>query len=309
MARANDNRVGFLLFLDHWQQFTELTPEECKNVLQALFAACGADCDMPELTRLERVIFNSINADVQRSLENYDERRKQRAEAGRKGGLISRPPESDRQSEANGSNAKQTEANGSKRKQMEANGSNAKQTEANEAKNKNKNKSKSMSKNNDNTVCIVHAAAEKAEQTADSPVYAADAAPPASSSSSAASKKSGSAAQADAHFEALWQRWPNKRGKSAVKPAQRKRLLAVSVEEMSRAISRYEKELAASPADRQMLNGSTWFNGRYEDYLDANYTPPPTRRPAPKSPRAGQTQFRSAEEESRLAEWIHQREE
>lgn len=88
-----------------------------------------------------------------------------------------------------------------------------------------------------------------------------------------------------------------------MKPAQRKRLLAVSVEEMSRAIARYEKEYAAAPADRQMLYGGTWFNGRYEDYLDANYTPPPTRRPAPKSPRAGQTQFRSAEEEARSAQY------
>lgn len=121
MPRADDKIPGLLLLLDHWKQLEMLTPEELRNVLQAVFAACGAECEMPELSRLERAIFYSVNGDVQRSRELYDERCKQRAEAGCKGGLISRPPQTkQKQTEANGSDAKQTEANGSDAKQTEA---------------------------------------------------------------------------------------------------------------------------------------------------------------------------------------------
>ena len=66
--------------------------------------------------------------------------------------------------------------------------------------------------------------------------------------------------------------------------------MAVSVEEMAQAIERYMEEVKASPADRQLLNGSTWFNGRYKDYLGDDYTPAPqiagTKQP-PKNERPG----------------------
>lgn len=88
-----------------------------------------------------------------------------------------------------------------------------------------------------------------------------------------------------------------------MKPGQRRRLAAVSVEEMRRAIARYEKEFEAAPADRQMLYGGTWFNGRYEDYLDAAYTPLPAKKhrsaQGAKPARGYEVQMRSSEEEAR----------
>ena len=282
MRRADDKTPGLLLLLKHWQQLEMLTPEELRNVLQAVFAASGAECEMPELSRLERAVFYAVNEDVQRSREMYDERCKQRVEAGRKGGLISRPPQTKQ---------KQTEANGSESKQMEAN------------EHKNKDKVKDMSKNKDDILSYAHPPEEAAWGDGSAEVCAAGAAPAREGSSASAVQKNLSAANAEAHFKALWQLWPNKRGKSAVKPGQRRRLAAVSVEEMRRAIARYEKEFEAAPADRQMLYGGTWFNGRYEDYLDAAYTPLPAKRrhsaAEAKPARGYEVQMRSSEEEAR----------
>ena len=110
------------------------------------------------------------------------------------------------------------------------------------------------------------------------------------------------------HFRELWMLYPLKRGKNHVKAAAKRRLADVSAAEMARAIDRYEREYENAPPDRQMLYGSTWFNGRWEDYSDDNYTPAPAK-PAQKSARAQQAQFRSAEEESKQADYWAGREE
>lgn len=160
-----------------------------------------------------------------------------------------------------------------------------------------------MSKNKDSILSYAHPPEEAARGNGSAEVCAAGAAPVREGSSLAAVQKNLSAANAEAHFEALWQLWPNKRGKSAVKAGQRRRLAGVSVEEMKRAIARYEKEFEAAPADRQMLYGGTWFNGRYEDYLDAAYTPLPAKKQwsaaGAKPARGYEVQMRSPEEEAR----------
>lgn len=81
------NNKAFLLFLDHWNLLKELTPEEFMRVVQGIFSCAGADCDTPEdMNRMERTVFNAISGDVLRALDNYEETRNARAEAGRKGG-------------------------------------------------------------------------------------------------------------------------------------------------------------------------------------------------------------------------------
>lgn len=90
--------------------------------------------------------------------------------------------------------------------------------------------------------------------------------------------------------------------------------MAVSVEEMGRAIERYMEEVKASPADRQLLNGSTWFNGRYKDYLGDDYTPAPqiagTKQPPKPSARAQQLDAGYApNEKERRAKYLADREE
>ena len=84
---AND-RKGLLLLLSHWDILGKLPPNEFKNVVQAVFANAGANCEVPEeLSLLEQIAYESINKDVQWSIDQYEKTRAKRAEAGRKGGL------------------------------------------------------------------------------------------------------------------------------------------------------------------------------------------------------------------------------
>lgn len=98
----------------------------------------------------------------------------------------------------------------------------------------------------------------------------------------------------DEHFETLWALFPNKRGKNQVSEKTRRKLLAVSVDTMRIAVQRYMAEFDAAPPDRQMLYGSTWFNGRYADYASDDYEPLPQRQHS--SVRSRSTTFRPAGE-------------
>lgn len=78
-------------------------------------------------------------------------------------------------------------------------------------------------------------------------------------------------------FERLWELYPLKRGKSKVSKANKRRLLDIGLDETQRAVERYKADLAKETW-RKPQNGSTFFNGGYVDYLDANYTAPPWER-------------------------------
>lgn len=269
------DNVAFLFFLSHWELLKELTPEECMRVLQAVFACAGANCEMPEeMNRMERAVFKAIWGGVERSLINYDERREKRAEAGRKGGL---------KKAENARLAKASTATNADVANL-----------ANLPKDKATDKDNAMDTDMDN-VCMAPDGA-----------CAADAAPHAHAASQKSVSSSLSKEEAE-HFEALWQLYPYDRGKNQVSAKTKRALMAVSVEEMAQAIERYMEEVKASPADRQLLNGSTWFNGRYKDYLGDDYTPAPqiagTKQPPKPSARAQQTRYRSPEEEARSARY------
>ena len=276
------DNVAFLFFLSHWELLKELTPEECMRVLQAVFACAGANCEMPEeMNRMERAVFKAIWGDVERSLINYDERREKRAEAGRKGGL---------KKAENARLAKASTATNADVANL-----------ANLPKDKATDKDNAMDTDMDN-VCMAPDGA-----------CAADAAPHAHAASQKSASSSLSKEEAE-HFEALWQIYPVRRDKNKVSSETRKALMAVSVEEMGRAIERYMEEVATSPADRMWKNGSTWFNGAYEDYLDANFEPAPqiagTKQPPKTSVRAQQLDagYAPGEKESR-EEYLAKREE
>lgn len=93
------------------------------------------------------------------------------------------------------------------------------------------------------------------------------------------SNNNNNSAFADALFDKLWSMYPKKRGKSSVKPATRKKLLDVGETEMIRAVKRYADECKGKDP-QYIMNGSTFFNGRYEDYLGDDYKPIPTGTPA-----------------------------
>ena len=152
---------------------------------------------------------------------------------------------------------------------------------------------------------ITNAHSADADEGSLSAACSADAEPKREKSSA---KKQSVSKKIEEHFRELWLLYPLKRGKNHVTAAAKRRLAEVTEAEMARAIDRYEREYENAPPDRQMLYGSTWFNGRWEDYSDDNYTPAPAK-PAQKSARAQQAQFRSAEEESKQADYWASREE
>lgn len=85
-------------------------------------------------------------------------------------------------------------------------------------------------------------------------------------------KKQKTQTEADEFFKTLWEMYPRKKGKERVKPAQRKKLYAIGMEEMTRAVERYRQYIAGK--DKQYIQyGGTFFNSGYVDYLDENYQP------------------------------------
>ena len=76
---------------------------------------------------------------------------------------------------------------------------------------------------------------------------------------------------ADAFFETIWKLYPRKRGKDRISDAKKKVLYLIGIDEMTRAIDRYEKDLKKE-SWRKRQDGSTFFNSGYVDYLDKNYS-------------------------------------
>lgn len=88
-------------------------------------------------------------------------------------------------------------------------------------------------------------------------------------------------AEALALFETLWKMYPNKKGKAQVTDKDKLKLLEIGLEEMTRAINRYKSELEKDKDWRKPQNGSTFFKGRYQDYIGDDYEEP--IRPVKKS--------------------------
>ena len=74
----------------------------------------------------------------------------------------------------------------------------------------------------------------------------------------------------DVYFEELWKLYPNKKGKSSTTKKAKKSIYKIGYENMVQAIDNYKQDLEVN-IWKQPLNGSTFFNGRYEDYLKENY--------------------------------------
>lgn len=75
--------------------------------------------------------------------------------------------------------------------------------------------------------------------------------------------------EAEDLFLELWKLYPRKEGKQAVTDAAKKRLLKLGRERCIGAIETYRRKLAREHTEKKYtLMGSTFFNGRIEDYLD-----------------------------------------
>lgn len=71
-----------------------------------------------------------------------------------------------------------------------------------------------------------------------------------------------------AEFDSLWSLYPKKKGKSAVSKKAMKELQKAGFETVKRAIESYKEEIRKNHTDEQyILHGSTFFNGRWKDYI------------------------------------------
>jgi len=86
-------------------------------------------------------------------------------------------------------------------------------------------------------------------------------------------------------IEQLWNLYPNKKGRAIAIKKIPQILKKVPLEELIRCIKRYAKDIQGK--EKQfILNGSTFFHSRYEDYLDCNFEEKdkntPSQRASPK---------------------------
>ena len=283
---------GVVLYYSFYPDiFSKLDDHQRSLILEAIFSTGGV-CPMPELDEMTDLIWGLLS----RILEINGERYQQAVQAGRKGAQ------------------KRAENLEAKRQKMIEEASEEPLSFDDLTKDglsfddlpyKDKDNDKDNDKDKDEDEMITNAHSADADEGSLSAACSADAEPEREKSSA---KKQSVSKKMEEHFRELWLLYPLKRGKNHVSAAAKRRLAEVSEAEMARAIDRYEREYESAPPDRQMLYGSTWFNGRWEDYSDANYTPAPAK-PAQKSARAQQAQFRSAEEESKQADYWAGREE
>ena len=291
---------GVVLYYSFYPDiFSKLDDHQRSLILEAIFSTGGV-CPMPELDEMTDLIWGLLS----RILEINGERYQQAVQAGKKSAKVrAEQREQERQELIDRANAdEQARDDLTHSTPLNDNG----ECDLTHLTHKDKDKDKDEDKDNDNEEeMITNAHSADADEGSLSAACSADAEPEREKSSA---KKQSVSKKIEEHFRELWMLYPLKRGKNHVKAAAKRRLADVSAAEMARAIDRYEREYENAPPDRQMLYGSTWFNGRWEDYSDDNYTPAPAK-PAQKSARAQQAQFRSAEEESKQADYWASREE
>ena len=292
---------GVVLYYSFYPDiFAKLDDHQRSLILEAIFSTGGV-CPMPELDEMTDLIWGLLS----RILEINGERYQQAVQAGKKSAKVrAEQREQERQELIDRANAdEQARDDLTHSTPLKALNDNDESDLTHlTLSTKSKSTSKSTSKSN-NKITNAHSAA--ADEGSLAAACSADAEPERKKSSA---KKQSVSKKMEEHFRELWLLYPLKRGKNHVSAAAKRRLADVSAAEMARAIDRYEREYESAPPDRQMLYGSTWFNGRWEDYSDDNYTPAPAK-PAQKSARAQQAQFRSAEEESKQADYWAGREE
>ena len=291
---------GVVLYYSFYPDiFAKLDDHQRSLILEAIFSTGGV-CPMPELDEMTDLIWGLLS----RILEINGERYQQAVQAGKKSAKVrAEQREQERQELIDRANAdEQARDDLTHSTPLNDNG----ECDLTHLTHKDKDKDNDNDNDNDNEEeMITNAHSADADEGSLSAACSADAEPERKKSSA---KKQSVSKKIEEHFRELWLLYPLKRGKNHVTAAAKRRLAEVSEAEMARAIDRYEREYENAPPDRQMLYGSTWFNGRWEDYSDANYTPAPAK-PAQKSARAQQAQFRSAEEESKKADYWASREE
>ena len=276
---APEDKPGFVVYYSIYDEvIKKLDDHQIANLFRAMLSTGGV-CEMPELNRTTMAVFRPIRRAIRENDRKWQEMKKVRAENGRKGGL-------------------QRTKNERKRTEVKAPLSTLKQTQANQAVTVTDTVSDSVTVTDtgNNTPIVQHEARS-------APVAAGVCSADAERGGGLSSSRSPTKKEVNAHFEALWALYPAKRGKNKVTESTRRNLFAVSTEEMQRAIDRYKAEVEAANFDRNWLNGSTWFNGRWEDYAGDAYEPLPQHDAKP-STRSRQVQPYAPGEAARRAAYF-----
>ena len=288
MAEANNEQKGFIVYLDSYDMIRMLTQEQKGALLDAMFSVYGC-CERPEMDQATAITFVPIERYLKDNREKWLETQKQWSDG--------KSARSEQASKA--ANARW----GKHREQCSDMLSDALVI------------SNMLQVRSNNNISLVENKPAQTVEAAESTPCSADAEPVAHEQPAPGDANNGKPAQpskrkVDEHFEELWSMYPSKRGKNQVSDKTKRQLMGVRTEDMRKAIDRYVAEKESAPYDRQWLNGSTWFNGRYLDYISDDYTPPPAPKTSAKaSARSQHTQYRSPEEQARREEWIRSIEE
>lgn len=76
-------------------------------------------------------------------------------------------------------------------------------------------------------------------------------------------------------FEKVWKRYPNKRGKSGVTAKAKRELVKAGYDDVFKAIDNYQR---LKPDWANWLDGSTFFNGRWKDYVNPEEPEAPKKK-------------------------------
>lgn len=250
-VEAMEGPKSFVAYFSWWEVLSKLDDHQKALILEAMFSTGGV-CEKPELDFVSEIAFIPIEREIKDNLNKWERTKEARREAGSRGGKAKAENAIEKVKEgiANLANAK--DANASL-----ANASNANAGLANLAIDIDIDIDSDIDMDRD--IDIDNNAADAAGNDAISPKP---------------QQKAAKTKTARQHFEELWKLYPNKRGKSEISDNMKDLLLDVPVGQMKEAVNRYVHEVEISGFERHWMNGSTWFNGRFLDYIGENYQPP-----------------------------------
>lgn len=229
-----NDRKSFVLYTEYIQYAELLTDEECGKLFKAILSY-AENGTLPNFSGSLEMAFLMIKNQLDRNSEKYAEKCKKNRENGAKGG---RPPkESSEYNDNTDDKSKCFTEKAKKPNGFSENPQKPTETEKNQTvilKTLNDNDNDNEH-DNDNDINNISCA--KNICTCD-------------------------------FFDDLWKLYPRKKGKSAVSKKALNEINAVGFVEMSKAIERYKQEIAENNTQEQyIMLGSTFFNGRYKDYL------------------------------------------
>ena len=263
MGQDKDKK-SFLLYYSLADVVELLDDHQIANLFRAILSTGGV-MEMPDLDALTNMAFVPIKRELEENYEKWLESKKNKAEAGRKGGL-KKAENLAKASSATTDVANLADASSATNCLASASTSSSATTDvANLA-------------NLAVDVDVDVDADVDADVDVNNNIYCPSGDGLCADSPAPVKAKSPSKREINAHFDELWNLVPRKEGKSNVKDTTRKKLMSVSVDDMRTYVERYKKQVEADRAggfDRNWLMGSTWFNSeRWKDYTGDNYTEP-----------------------------------